>query len=268
METFNLLFESLSKIENTDNMIFKLYERLLYYRLNPSFAIISIVMRLVDKKSRNVQSSGNQIQNIIKFYGKYEFKDTYDSTKFRKRTFKNRFDLHILSDDVRFHSSDSCMECGNELDLDKLSRDFNEMRRDILWATCEMCGANLLPKIGVRMGSEFNKYNKLQFDTSSFEGIVLYSPFFLKYNYNNGLLKEFRVKLDIENFKLRFNALFWDSIWYFSLKHLDFDFMLPYQYNIRLSQLNLINYHLKIYNKSDFLKENRSKFSNFFLFRL
>jgi hypothetical protein len=258
METFNILFEGLSKIENTDNMIFKLYERLLHYRLNPSFAIISIVMRLVDKKSKNVQAN-NQIQNIIKFYCKYEFKDTYDCTKFRKRTLRNRFDLHILKDDVRFNSIDSCMECGNELDLDKLSRDFDEMRRDILWVTCNVCAANLLPKIGVRLGSEFNKYNKLQFDTSSYEGIVLYSPFFLKYNYNNGLLKEFRTRLDVENFKLRFNALFWDSIWYFNLKNLDYDFMLPYEYSINLSQLNLINSHLKIFNKEDNLK--KSKFS-------
>ncbi len=257
METFNLLSESLSKIENSDNMIFKLYERLLHYRLNPSFAIISIVMRLVDKKSKNIQATSNQIQNIIKFYCKYEFKDTCESSKFRKRTFKNKFDLQILSDEVKFQASDSCMECCNELDLDKLSRDFDEMRRDILWVTCNVCGANLLPKIGVRLGCEFNKYNKLQFDTSSYEGIVLYSPFFLKYNYNNGLLKEFRTRLDVENFKLRFNALFWDSIWYFNLKHLDYDFMLPYEYNIKLTQLNLINSHLKISNKSDFTKESK-----------
>jgi hypothetical protein len=180
METFNLLFESLSKIENTDNMIFKLYERLLHYRLNPSFAIISIVMRLVDKKSKNIQIT-NQIQNIIKLYGKYEFKDNCDISRFRKRTFKNKYDLSILSEDVKFFAFDSCMECGTELDLDKLSRNYNEMRRDILWATCTMCSANLLPKIGVRLGSEYNKFNKLQLDTSTYEGIVLYSPFFLKY---------------------------------------------------------------------------------------
>lgn len=260
METFNLLFESLSKIENTDNMIFKLYERLLYYRLNPSFAIISIVMRLVDKKSRNVQMT-NQIQNIIKLYGKYEFKDNSEMTKFRKRTFKNKYDISVLNGDVKFFANDFCMECGSELDLDKLSRNFNEMRRDILWATCTVCNANLLPKIGIRLGSEYNKFNKLQFDTSTYEGIVLYSPFFLKYNYNNGLLKEFRTKLDLENFKLRFNALFWDSIWYFNLKNLDFDFMLPYEYNVKLSQLNNINSHLKISNIKQLIKEKEIKFS-------
>ena len=69
METFNLLFESLSKCDNTEIMIFKLYERLLYYNLNPSYSIISIVMKLVDKKSKTSQNNFH-VNTILKTLGK------------------------------------------------------------------------------------------------------------------------------------------------------------------------------------------------------
>jgi hypothetical protein len=65
METFNLLFECLSKY-GEDMMILKLYERLLNYRLNPSFSICSIVMRLIDKK----QMTTNNASSFIKFIEK------------------------------------------------------------------------------------------------------------------------------------------------------------------------------------------------------
>jgi hypothetical protein len=140
------------------------------------------------------------------------------------------------------------MECMNDIDLNILSRDFHNMRRDVLWATCPHCESTLLPKIGVRLGNELNRYHKLQYETSSYEAIVLYSPFFLKYNYNNGLLKEFGNKLDVENFKMRFNAVFWDSIWYFKAKNLDFEFMLPYEYSVNLSTFSTLNNHIKVNN--------------------
>lgn len=138
------------------------------------------------------------------------------------------------------------MECQTNINLDKLSRDFDNMRRDILWASCPFCGSFLLPKIGVRLGREINHFNKLKFNTSSYEAVVLYSPFFLKYNYNNGLLKEFKFKLDVNNFKMRFNAIFWDSIWYFKIKELDYEFMLPYEFNLKLDLFKQVNKHLAV----------------------
>lgn len=138
------------------------------------------------------------------------------------------------------------MECQADINLDKLSRDFDNMKRDVLWASCPYCNSSLLPKIGVRLGKEINNYNKLKMNTSSYEAVVLYSPFFLKYNYNNGLLKEFKFKLDVNNFKMRFNAIFWDSIWYFKIKELNFDFMLPYEFNLNLDNFRQINKGLSV----------------------
>jgi hypothetical protein len=69
METFNLLFEAL-KEHGEDYMIIKLYERLIHYRLNPSYSICSIVMRLIDKKQ--ILNKSNVI-NITKFIEKVIF---------------------------------------------------------------------------------------------------------------------------------------------------------------------------------------------------
>ena len=40
------------------------------------------------------------------------------------------------------------------------------------------------------------------------------------------------VKLDVEDLMLKYNNIFWNSLWYFKLKHLEFDFMLPYEEGI------------------------------------
>ncbi len=233
MEIFNFLFETLAK-HGEDYMILKLYERLIFFKLNPSYSICTTVMKLIDKKQLlNKQGVGS----IIKYVERYDFNKEYNTGKFRKRTFKNKYDLNLLTDNVYFYTWDLCIECQTNINLEKLSRDFQNMRRDILWAACPNCNTGLLPKIAVRFGRELNTFEKLKFNTSSYEGFVLYSPFHLKYNYNNGLLNEFGIKLDIDSFKLRFNAIFWDSVWYFKIKGLVYDFMLPYEKEVGLEAL-------------------------------
>ena len=107
--------------------------------------------------------------------------------------------------------------------------------------------------MGVRLGKELNKnknlkvdMNKAQFNTSIYDRVVLYSPLYLKINYNIALIKEFQLKLDIDNFRQRFNAIFWDSIWYFNLRDLSYDFFLPYEFEVNLADFNKKNAHLKI----------------------
>ena len=80
---------------------------------------------------------------------------------------------------------------------------------------------------------------------------MLYSPLYLKINYNIALIKEFQLKLEIDIFRQRFNAIFWDSIWYFNLKDLAYDFFLPYEWEVDLTEFNKKNVHLKIEKSSD-----------------
>lgn len=59
----------------------------------------------------------------------------------------------------------------------------------------------------------------------------MYSPSYLKYNYHVGLIKEYLCKLDLVHFKQHYSTLFWDSIWYFALEDLPYNFFIPYQDN-------------------------------------
>ena len=75
-------------------------------------------------------------------------------------------------------------------------------------------------------------------------------------NINIALIKEFGVRVDVENFRLRFNAIFWNSIWYFQILNLPFELFLSYeecklsktrdrmvsnQFNSRVSEFNVMN---------------------------
>ena len=64
------------------------------------------------------------------------------------------------------------------------------------------------------------------------DNVVLFSPFFLKDNYNSVALRACGVNLDVEDIMLKYNNIFWNSLWYFKLKHLEYDFMLPYEEGI------------------------------------
>ena len=38
--------------------------------------------------------------------------------------------------------------------------------------------------------------------------------------------------MDVEDLMLKYNNIFWNSLWYFKLKNLEYDFMLPYEEEI------------------------------------
>jgi hypothetical protein len=73
-------------------------------------------------------------------------------------------------------------------------------------------------------------------------------------NYSIALLKEYNVKLDVETFRMRYNALFWNSIWYFQLKDLRYDFLLPYE--TQVSHAASLNSTLKLERRVSFLSIN------------
>ena len=98
-----------------------------------------------------------------------------------------------------------------------------------MWTKCPSCNENILPKITIQYGTEINKSGRVKINTSKNDCVVLFSPYFLKVNCNNSLVRNFGIKLDVEEIMLKYNAIFWNSVWYFKLNHLEFDFMLPYQ---------------------------------------
>ena len=226
MEIFNLLFDALS-LYGEDYMVLKLYDILLNLHLNPSFKVHNIVMKLLDKKKLEGSIKDN-LQNAFK----EELKNIYNNKNFRKRTFKSKYYGNIVSDDIIFFAFDSCINCQHDIDLESISMNFKEMDRELTWTKCPQCGSSILPKITVQFGKEINKNGKMKQNSCKLDNVVLFSPFFLKDNYNSVALRAVGVNLDVEDLMLKYNNIFWNSLWYFKLKHLEFDFMLPYEEGI------------------------------------
>jgi len=154
-------------------------------------------------------------------------------TEFRKRTIKSKLDPSlVISDEFKILDTFPCVDCQIPLNLNEIGKDFQKMLKDLEWAKCPHCDSSLLPKLRIKYFSsaEYEKFELIDnFIPNDFdEAEVLYSPFFLKYNFNNTSFIESRLKLDLDTFKMKFNAIFWNSIWYFVIKGLPYDFFMPY----------------------------------------
>ena len=146
------------------------------------------------------------------------------------------------------------------------------MKKDYLWAKCTNCGNYILPKIDVQFGMEINNNKIINQNTSTSDNIVLFSPYNLKFSLNEVLIKEMKKKLDIENFRYRFSAIFWNCIWYFHLNNLDYSFFISYDEkydkNIKYEKIfnKLINNHIVTYkdnnNNLNNIKKQKIKKSN------
>ena len=247
MEVYNLLFEALSEY-GKENMILKLYDILLKLKLNPSFKVHNMVMKILDKKKSKLE---NNISNQLQMNLQKDANMKYTKTNFKKRGFKSKYYGKILSDDIMIYAFDTCINCQENINLETLSLNYKDMTRELMWTKCPHCNEYILPKITIQFGDEINKSGKLSVNTSKNDCLVLFSPYFLKVNSSNSLVRKFGTKLDVEELMLKYNTIFWNSVWYFKLNNLDFDFMLPYE-----QQLNeIICSKNIILNTLDFGKE-------------
>jgi len=123
--------------------------------------------------------------------------------------------------EISFETQDSCIECNYPIDIEVICYDFENIQKDAMWSTCPSCENYTVPRLGIKVGGFKGK--------STYEKVVLYSPYNLKRNFSKDLVKEHQLNLDLKEFRFKLCDLFWNSVWYFSQMGLPYDLMLPYQ---------------------------------------
>ena len=252
MEIFNLLFDVLNK-NKEEEMILKLYQKLIIFKLHPSTFIYDIINKLLDSQQIKELVSDELINNKNELLFHLEKKDDFT---FRKRTFKNKYEKNVLTSQIQFYKFDLCIECQSLINLYDICTNFSNTKNDIMWISCDNNHYNL-PKIGIKFGKELNtqgNYFGIEGKTSTTDEVVLHSPYNIKVNVKNGILREYGTHLDVNNFKMQFTPLFWNCVWYFAINKLDYEFFLPYEDNIEYS--NNINYENKNSFKTCFIKNS------------
>ena len=85
----------------------------------------------------------------------------------------------------------------------------------------------------VQLGYELNETGMLKTNTSSFYEFVMYSPYDIKKDLKETIIKEMGRLLNIDTFKEKFYPWFWNAIWYFKLYNLDYSMILSYKDNLK-----------------------------------
>ena len=241
MNIFNLMFDILNQ-QNEQIFIFKLYQKLLHLKINPSTFIYNIISNILDKeqiKELIEETKKNKNQSL-----KFNINNNIISS-FKPRTFLTESDKLLISSKLKFDSVFPCLKCGKKINLFNLCINYENVRNDILWVPCN-CGEYNLPKINVKFGFELfpssqTDKKKKNLSTCTTNEIVLHSPYNLKININNAVTTNYGNQLDINSFKNEYSALFWDFIWYCYINNLDHSIILPYLYQIE--KLNDIPFH-------------------------
>ena len=260
---FNLMFDVLNQ-QNEQEMIIKLYQKMLLLKINPNTNIHNIISNILDSDQiklllDKMKSDGNIIS--LKFNKKY-------TTRFKTRTFLNLEDKpSLVNERLKFDTVFSCIDCMEEINLYKLCKDFEGIKNDVLWAPC-INGHYNLPKLKISFGTEIFPFNIIKNpnnSTSTLNDIVLHSPYNLKINIKNAMKNKYGTKLDVNKFKSDFCALFWNFVWYCKIYGLDYSILLPYKDRIEQIRLSKIVYNpnlnnIKLLNDNNIFKSMEYKF--------
>jgi hypothetical protein len=248
IELFNILFESLNKFNETDKIL-RLYERFLSYKLTPSNYIYSIVGKIIDKQKKSrpetIDQKYNDIEMSLRTFSsnslKIQCKDY--KNKLERRVFRTEDEKNIFGEFITFQTNQLCPECGKLIDIENISLDYKNMKKDSLWAQCKLCNQYILPQLTVKLGSDINSGHIEE--TSKTTKFILHSPYELKLNLKETIDKDGSQYLEVEKFKMKYPSLFWSCIWYFKLYKLDIDIMLPYESSFY--QLNISDNYYKCF---------------------
>ena len=243
IELFNIIFESLNKFQENEKIL-RLYERLLSYKITPNSFIYSIISKIIDKgknkriKDKEEEKEENDIQKMLNSSLLNTSNNKYN-IELQRRTFRDENEKNIFGDLVTFKTTQMCPECGKIIDIENISMNYKNMKKDSFWAQCPLCNKYILPHLTVKLGNDVN-YSQNDKGVKSTR-FILHSPYELKVNLKETINKNGYQYLDVENFKTKYPSLFWSCIWYFRLNKIDYDIILPYESNIFQSKINNSN---------------------------
>ena len=261
MGVINNLFDVLIKNQIDDDLILLLYQNILSYQLIPSNFIFRTVDTLINNKKKKLNVKTLNISKYVKSLNdklnKYFSQALLEKKNFRKRTLKSKYDTQILDEKVSFIVEDNCSKCDKKNDMNQYMNKIKEGNDDLFWVKCPYCGNNYIPNLKIIFGSENNKNNKLTTTTAIVDNVLLFSAKTLNYNLIGTVLNN--NTLNVEEFKSNFNPYFWNTIWYFKIKKLPFDFILPYERNIIYRSL-----HDKSKEKNNFENKKKQTLSKYF----
>ena len=222
IELFDSIFKSLNKFKDK-NKILKLYDFIINNKIPPS----SYICRIIN----------SYLTNIIQKKDSETNPSDLNNKKQNKKTFHSKKDKECLGDKIRFNNKQKCPECGQEIDVTEICLNFKNMIKDFFWVKCTICDKYIVPKLGVNLGTEIiskdrndDLYN--DYYSSNYTRFVLLSPYELQSKIREIKNKsQFKI-FHIEYFKQEYSNLFWSCIWYFNLYNINYDIILPYEFNI------------------------------------
>ena len=240
MNILNLIFDALNRNSEND-MILKLYQKILCLKINPSYFIYNIVSSIIDKEQLNeLNNNFNNISNEFFDDSKFKFKNCNKSPNL-KRTFSSVEDNLEINKTLKIYSNFYCIKCREKINLINICTNFSNIKNDILWVMCK-CGQYNLPKITIKYGKELLRDNI--YKTSYSDEIILYLPNNLKTNIENTIIENFGKDLIVTEFRSQFKPLFWNFFWYCKIHQLDYEILLPYLNDI--NELRSIKYKTRV----------------------
>ena len=258
MNVISNVFQGLIRANVDEDLIFNLYNKILQLKLSPTFDIYNAIKSKIRKKTKNSTMPSSEITKYLLNRGQIQInfnKEEFNKKSFRKRTLKSIYDKYMIKEKVTFNIEEICNNCDKKIDIYNFQKNINNTNNDIVWAKCPFCGFGYMPKFKVVFGDEINKNNKLSKCTSIVDEVILYSPKTLKMNFFDNS------NIDIDKFKLNYNPIFWNLIWYFKINELPFDFFLPYEENIffkdKIKRTNF--FKVNISNNYNYTDKKRTK---------
>ena len=233
-EIFNFIFLSIITY-GSDAEVIKFYEFLLQIKGFRTYLIYSLLCDKLTKvfNAKYIQKTKSQSIRVTLLMRESAMNEENDNILKEKYIFRKRSLIPRINKDnndneknkeerIQFDTEIFCEKCGNLFKINYNNLIFSDIKNEID-LKCNLCGEiynNSKLKINVLIPK-----NNEDVKIDNFE---LYSANKLLNQSKEFILPLIDYKLDIENLKKKYKHLFYNYIFYFTLRNLSYDFIIPY----------------------------------------